>query len=63
MEPIILIAVFCMVGHLIGKINRLRKKLDNAFYILSEGIGNNDRLMYEKLNDIERSIHDEKNFT
>lgn len=60
MEYIILIALFCMVGYLISEISRLHKKFNEAIYILSEGIGNNDKLIYTKLNDIEREIYDEK---
>lgn len=60
MENIILIALFCMVGYLISEISRLHKKFSETIYILSEGIGNNDKLIYTKLNDIEREIYDEK---
>ena len=59
-EHIILIALFCMVGYLINEISRLHKKFNEALYILSEGIGNNDKMIYTKLNDIEREIYDEK---
>lgn len=59
-ESIILIAIFCMVGHLINEVSRLHKKLDNAIYNFAEGIGNNDKLIYQKLNDIEMEIYDEK---
>ena len=63
MEHIILIATFCMCGYLINDVIRLHKRVDAAVKGLIDGIGNNDRVIYEKLNDIERSIHDEKNFT
>lgn len=49
-----------MVGYLINEISRLHKKFNEALYILSEGIGNNDKMIYTKLNDIEREIYDEK---
>jgi len=60
MEHVILIALFCMIGYLVSEISRLHKKFDLAVHGLIEGIGNNDRMIYEKLNDIEREIYDEK---
>lgn len=60
MEHIILIALFCMVGYLINEISILHKKFDLAIHGLIEGVGHNDKMIYEKLNDIEREIYDEK---
>jgi len=49
-----------MIGYFINEIASLHKKFNEALYILSEGIGNNDKLIYMKLNNIEREINDEK---
>ena len=59
-EHMILIALFCICGYLVCEISRLHKKFDLAINGLIEAIGNNDRMIYSKLNDIEREIYDEK---